>query len=152
MSRAVTGLARGTFGCVRSALTAADNASLTDANIPPAQAFDCRGLDTIFVGVEFTGGASPTATFEALFRDPLAPNGSRWKRLLLGSPDGVTTVTPAAAQTTTALDGTAGFELRVCGQQNVFIRCTAVTGAPTSFDIIVAQGKARPYPDRNAND
>ncbi|HEY1956706.1 MAG TPA: hypothetical protein VGH28_13895 [Polyangiaceae bacterium] len=152
MSRVVAGFARGTFGVARSALTAADSATLTDANIPVAQALDCRGFDTIWVGVEFTAGTSPTATFEALMRDSNAPDGLRWKRMLLGSVDGVTAVASAAALTTGALDGTAAYELRVDGQKNVFIRCTAVTGTPTSFDVLVAQGKARPQRDISAND
>jgi len=150
--RALNGLKMDQTGVARAGVTAADSATLTDANIPPAQAIDCRGLDTIYVGVEFTGGTGPTATFEILYRDPVVgtnttpADGARWKRKLLGAPNGVTTIAAPAAQTTGALDGTALSEQRVDGRSQVFIRCTNVTGSPTSFDILVMPG-ARRYSD-----
>lgn len=144
MSRSVAGITRGAVGVARSALTAADNTSLIDANIPIAQAIDCRGFDTIWVGVEFTTGTSPTATLEVLFRDGAAPDGLRWKRPYLGAQNGVTAIVAPVARTTPALDGTAFVELRVDGHANVFIRCTAVTGAPSFLDILYCEGQARP--------
>lgn len=127
-----------------TAVIAADNSTLTDANIPLAQAMDCSGYDTIFVGVEITGGASPSMTIEALFRDVDAPDGSRWKRLLLGAPPGVT---PGAAanETTAALDGTSFYELRVFGAKSVFLRVTAVANAAgtTAWKILGMPGRTR---------
>jgi hypothetical protein len=128
-----------------AALIAADNATLTDANIAPASALDCSGLDTIFVGVEITGGTSPTMTVEPLFRDEGAADGSRWFRLKTGALDGVT---PAAVanQSTGALASNVDFvELRVFGQK-VFLRISAVANATstTAWKILVMPGKVRP--------
>lgn len=147
MARA-TQLANGQLAVVRSvtALLAADSATLTDANILPADGIDCTKLDTIFVGPEITGGTNPTMTIEALFRDPDAPDGQRWKRLYLGAAPGVT-ATALANETTGALQTGLGFaELRVYGWPLVYLRVTAV-GAPTSttaWKILAFPGQRRP--------
>lgn len=122
---------------------AVDSATLTDVNLPPAEGFDCRGYQTIWVGVEIAGGSSPTATVEVLVRDEDAPDGARWKRLLVGSPDGVTLGAAASAKTP-ALDGTALYELRVEGR-TVFLRVDAVTNAAgtTGLTILAMPGKPR---------
>lgn len=127
-----------------SGVIAADNPTLTDANIPPAQALDCSGYETIWVGVEISGGTSPAAAIEVLVRDADAVDGSRWKKLLVGSPDGVT-LGSAASQKTPALDGTAFYEVRVAGRSNVFLRVDAVTNATntTAMKILAIPGKAR---------
>lgn len=144
-----TKLANGEFAVVRSAASAiaADNVTLTDANIDPAQIVDCTGLDTILVGCEITGGTGPTMTIEALFRDSDTDvaTGSRWKRILLGAAPGVT---PAAlgAETTGALAPyTQLAELRVFGWSRVFLRITAVANATstTAWAIIAAPGRRR---------
>jgi hypothetical protein len=128
---------------VKSGVIAADSATLTDANIPPASAFDCRGYQTIWLGVEIAGGTNPTATIEVLVRDEEAADGARWKRLLVGSPDGVTLGSAASAKTPT-LDGTSLFEVRVEGRQ-VFLRIDAVTnsGSTTGITILAMPGKPR---------
>jgi len=131
------------LAAVRTGVTAADSGTLTDANIDPNAAIDCRGFDTIWVGVEFVAGTGPTATFEVLVRDADAADGKRWKRLFIGSPNGVTTIAAAAGLTTGALDGTALFELRVDGRKSVFIRCTAITGAPSSLTVLAAGAQRR---------
>lgn len=135
------GIARSTSGVI-----AADNATLTDANIPLSGSIGCQGFETIFVGVEITGGTNPTATIEALFRDGEAADGSRWKRRLLGSRDGVAGVaaeTNKAAETTGALDGTSMVEMRVNNHPNVFLRVTAVTnsGSTSAMNILVSPGR-----------
>lgn len=118
-----------------STAIAADSATLTDANIPPAGALDCQGFETVWVRVEITGGSSPTMTLEALFRDDEAPDGSRWVRNRDTS--GVLT-TPALAT------GQAS-EIAVDGWPAVFLRVTAVAnaGSTTGWKILVRPGKRR---------
>lgn len=128
-----------------SGVIAADSATLSDANFPVAQAIGCQGYDTILVGVEIDGGASPTCTVEALFRDGEAADGSRWKRIQLGAPDGVT-ATALAVQTTPALTSNGDMvELRVFGRPLVMLRRTAVTNSATTtaMRILVAPGRKR---------
>jgi hypothetical protein len=123
---------------------AADSSTLTDANIPPASALDCRGFKTVWLGVEIAGGVSPTATLEVLVRDADAADGSRWKKLLVGSAPGVT-LAAAASQKTSALDGTSLVEVRVDGRSAVFFRIDVVTnpGSTTSITILAMGGEPR---------
>lgn len=114
----------------------ADNASLVDTNFPTTLGFDCGGYDTVLVAAEITAGASPTATIEALIRDDDAPDGSRWKRLFLGAPPGVT-LGAAAGQTTSALGPNDVFELRVFGNPSVLFRVTAVTNAGSTNGLVI---------------
>jgi hypothetical protein len=128
-----------------TAVIAADNSTLTDANIPPAQGLDCSGYDTIFVGVEITAGSSPTMTLEALFRDADAADGARWGRYLLGSAPGVTDGSLAAETTGALASNTQWAELRVYGHPLVFLRVTAVanSGSTTSWKILARPGQVR---------
>lgn len=131
-------------------MIAADNTSLTDANIPPSQATDCTGYDTIFVGVEITAGTSPTMTLEALYRDAEAADGSRWKRMLLGARPGVT-LGALATEDTGALDGTSFVELRTYGFKLVFIRIKAVANSTntTAWKILGLPGRTRNFRQLN---
>lgn len=110
---------------------AADSATLNDTNFPPTidattgGAINCRGFETIWLGVDLAGGASPTVTVEMLVRDADASNGSRWKRML---------VTPAT------LDGTGFVEVQVHGRF-VYPRISAVTGNPTAVTMLAFPGK-----------
>lgn len=110
---------------------AADNASLVDANYPVAAAFDARGFESVWVGVEIAGGSSPTATLEMLARDPDAADGSRWKSVGTGD--------------TGALTGAALVEVRTEGRPLIFPRIKAVANATgtTSIKILVMPGKPR---------
>lgn len=135
------GLARTIAGAI-----AADSATLTDANFPTSGALNCYGFDTLFVGVEIDGGASPTGTIEALFRDAEAADGSRWHRRLFGARDGITAVGAPASETTGAIASNASMvELKVHGHPQVFLRVTAVTNSAgtTAMRILVAPGKKR---------
>jgi hypothetical protein len=138
------GLRTGEVTVLRSATAtiAADNATLTDANIPPAQGVGCQGLDTVLVGVEITGGSSPTMTIEALVRDGEAADGARWKRMTAGLAfEGTPTIGD-----TGALDGTAFVELPTFGASLVFFRIKAVAnaGSTTAWKILGMPGRARP--------
>jgi hypothetical protein len=129
-----------------SAAIAADNATLTDANIPPAAALDCSGYETVFVSCDITAGTNPTLTIEPLYRDEDAADGNRWRRLMVGSPDGVT-LGAAAAQSTGALAPQANMvEIRVAGWKKVFFRVSAVANSAgtTAWSILVMPGKRRP--------
>ena len=125
---------------------AADNSTLSDANYAVADALDCAGFDSIFVGVEIDGGSSPTITVEPLFRDGDAADQSRWTRLLVGSPPGVT-LAAAAAQSTGALAALTMVELFVFGRV-VYLRRSAVTnsGSTTASRILVIPGRVREKP------
>lgn len=128
---------------------AADNTTLTDANIAPAGGIDCGGYDTILVAVEIAGGSSPTATLEPLFRDQDAADGNRWKRPLLGAPPGVT-LAAVAAQASTALGPLDVYEFRVFGHPLIFLRVSAVTnsGSTTNLNIMARGGQIRPIAQR----
>lgn len=139
-----TGLRAGAVGVARSASAAiaAESATLSLANYPIAQSLNCLGFDTILVGVEITGGASPTMTIEALVYDPNAASTSLvWKRILTGLDIEGT----AAAEDSGALDGTAFAELPVFGAKDVMLRIKAVTnsGSTTAWKILVMGGRAR---------
>lgn len=120
-----------------SAVTA-DSSTLTDANFPPAAdatnggTIDCRGLATIWIGVEFVGGSSPTIKLDPLIRDADAADGSRWKRLMPGD-------TPALVQPT--LDGTGFVEIR-CDGGFLYPRIDTVSNSPTTIRILARPGAA----------
>jgi len=117
---------------------AADSATLSDANFPlladatTGGTIDCRGLSSLWVSVEFTGGTGPTIDLDPLIRDEDAADGARWKRLMPGT-------TPALYQPT--LDGTGFVEIR-CDGGKVFPRIKAVTGSPTGIVILARPGAA----------
>ncbi len=132
-----------------SGVIAADSTTLTDANIDPDHAINCLGFQTLWLGVEIAGGTNPTATLEVLVRDEDAADGARWKKLLVGAPDGVTLASAASAKTP-ALDGTALYEVRVEGRAKVFLRVDAVANATstTGLKILAMGGKPRLAPSR----
>ena len=129
-----------------TAAIAAENATLDDAHYDPTKGLDCFAYDTIFVGVEITGGSSPTMTVEPLFRDSSdATDGARWFRVKCGVTDGVT-LAAAANLDTGALGTNADFtEIKVFGCRNVFLRVKAVAnaGSTTAWKILVMPGKTR---------
>jgi hypothetical protein len=145
MARA-TSLRRGVVALVRTktAVIAAESTTLTDANFPVAQAVDCNGYETVFVGVEIDGGTNPTVALEVLSRDEEAADGKRWKKLLVGAPSGVTAIAAVASQKTIALDGTGLQEVRVEGAKILF-RIDAVTNAAltTEARVLVMPGRTR---------
>jgi hypothetical protein len=144
--RTTLGLDGSRLTIVRSiaAQIAADNSTLTDTNIPLADALDCRGFESIFVGVEIFGGASPTCALEPLFYDEGAVDGARWWRMLAGSIPGVTLIS-AAVQVTPALVSGQLFELFVHGWRRVYLRRTAVTNdsGTTAMKILAMPGRPR---------
>jgi hypothetical protein len=154
MSRPTGFSTPGTIVVLRSAASVivADSSTLTDANIDPTLAVSCFGLESIFVGVEITGGSSPTMTFEPLFRDVEAADGSRWRRRLLGALPGVTLASASAATTGTLSADLSMVELRVFGAEKVFFRCTAVTNDTntTAWKLLGMPGRyiASPYVQR----
>jgi len=124
---------------------AADNTTLTDANVPPASAVDCWLYDTIFVGVEITAGTSPTMTIEPLFRDSGAADGARWRRLLIGANPGVTLASAAIQSTGALAPDLTMYEIQVFGCRSVFFRISAVANATntTAWSILGFPGRAR---------
>lgn len=151
------GFKPGTFAVPRAKATAiaAENATLSDANFPTSDALNCTGLDSIFVAVEITGGTSPTANFEPLFRDEDAPDGEKWKRFPIGAREGITAIASPAAEATGLLTpGVTVAELRVFGCSMVMLRVTATGGTvntTTGWCVLAAPGRARtPSPNRNA--
>lgn len=140
-----------TFGLVRTvtAVIAADNSSLIDANFPLASAINCSEYDTVFIGVEIDGGTNPTVTIEPLFRDSDAVDGSRWRRIKMGAPLGVTPAS-AAIQTTGALAPGDFVEIRVNGHPAVWFRTTAVANptSTTELRVLMRPGLVRPRPLR----
>jgi hypothetical protein len=129
-----------------SGVIAADNSTLTDANIDPDAAINCAGFETIWAGVEVTGGSSPTVTLEPLFYDPSAADGSRWWRSYVGAASGITAIAAPVAQVTPALGAGQMVELRVDGHPQVYLRRTAVanSGSTTAMRILVRPGKQLP--------
>lgn len=135
-----------------ASVIAADSATLTDTNIDPAIAFDCWGLESLFIGVEITGGTNPTMTVEPLFRYASAADGSRWRRLTLGALPGVT-LTAAGTVTTGAMASDLSMvELRVFGATSVFFRISAVANATstTAWKLLGMPGRyiSSPYLQR----
>lgn len=106
-----------------------DSATLTDTNFPPtADAADggaiaFHNVESILVAVELTGGTTPSATLDLLFRDEDAADGSRWKRV--GSP---LALTPDFQ------------EVHVFGSK-VYPRLSAVTGSPTQVELVIKPGR-----------
>lgn len=138
------------LGIIRTVVgvIAADSSTLTDANFDPTDAnavFGSQGFDSILLGVEIDGGTNPTATIELLFRDAEAPDGSRWKRMLLGAPPGVT-LAALANETSGALASGANLvELRTFGHALIYPRITTVAnpGSTTGMRILARPGRKR---------
>ena len=111
-----------------------DAAPYADAHCPPIPdpttggAIDTTGFATIWLGVEVTGGGGITVTILPLVRDDGAPDGSRWKSLIVNG---------AALQITPPL---AGFvEVRVDGRL-VFPVLASIEGAPTGVTLLAFPG------------
>lgn len=142
-------------GCIRTGETtelraiagaiAADSATLSDANFPIANAINCEGYESIFVGLEIAVPGTATMTIEALFGDPDAATDLKWSRTLLGAEPGVTVGALAGETTGALLSGSQFAELRVFGHRYVFLRVTAVTnaGGTTSSKILGRPGRVR---------
>lgn len=130
MARA-TGISKGVITIAREipGLIAIDSATLTDANIIPSKAINCAGYESLFVGVEIDVPGTALMTIEALFRDPNAADGSRWRRMFVGARGGFTLAAALAAEDTGPLDGTKMVELRVWNHSQVFFRVSAVANA-----------------------
>jgi hypothetical protein len=143
----LTGIQKGIVAVAREIAgpIAIDSATLTDANILPSLAINCSRYDTLFVGVEIDVPGTALMTIEALFRDPFAVDGSRWKRLMLGSTPGVTALATAASEDTGALDGSKMAEIRVYGAKLVYLRVKTVanTVGTTASRILVMPGTVR---------
>jgi hypothetical protein len=98
---------------VRTAVTAADSATINDENFPPADATNCAGWKSVLLHVTFDGGTGPTATIVPLLRA-----GSTWL--------------PATA--TAALAAGTLAQVTVFGRLVAF-RVDAITGSPTSVTV-----------------
>ncbi len=98
---------------VRSAVTAADSATLNDTNFVPGDATNCAGWKSVLLHVTFDAGTNPTATIIPLYRA-----GTTW---LPG------TATAAIAAGTLAQVTTYG--------RLVAFRVSAITGSPTSVTV-----------------
>lgn len=92
-------------------------------------AFDADGFATVWLGVEIASGTNnATATIALLVRDDGAPDGHRWKGLLVNG---------AATEVTPPADGF--IEVRVDGRL-VFPVIRSVTGLPTRILVLAFPG------------
>lgn len=120
----------GVWRSVTGSPVAADSATLTDTNFPATPDTTTGGaipfrMESILVAAEFTGGTSPGAELDVLFRDGDAADGSRWKRA--GS----------------AITLSSQFqEVAVFGSL-VFPRIQNVTGNPTAIMLVIKPGQAQ---------
>lgn len=117
-------------------VTAAD-VSFADADLPPASMTHGKGFQTIWVGVEFDGGTTPTATIEFRFRDPDAADGERWVKMMLGG----------SVQSETISAGEF-YEYRVDGRDLIPV-VTAISGTPDEVRVLgfpgLTQGGERTF-------
>jgi hypothetical protein len=113
---------------------APDPTPWTDVVLPPTPdpakggAIDARGFETVWFDVEFTGGSGNAVSLALVVRDEGAPDGQRWKHLLLGG-----------APQILKLDGTGFVEARVEGRV-VFPCLVAVQGGPSVVTILAIPG------------
>ena len=128
---------------------AADPATLTDALIAPTLAVCCQQYDSVFVTAEIAGGTAPSVTVEPLYYDKEAADGSRWKRIAVGAPVGVT-ATVAAAQSVTLTHNATMAEVQTFGHPAVFFRVSGVANATatTGYTVVAMPGRVRPTFDR----
>lgn len=144
MARVTLGFDQNTFTTIRTGITSADSATLTDANINPALAIKCHAFDSVFVGAECVGGTLTSITIEPLFRDADRADGSRWLRYWQGAQAGITPAGSLAGQSLAGMDGTVMGELQVFGHFLVFFRVSALTlGGATSVNIVAKAGLSR---------
>lgn len=115
----------GVWRTVTGAPVTDDSVTLTDANISPTVssttggAMGFSGLDSLLVAVEFTGGTTPAASLDVLYRDEDAADGSRWKR--------------AGSAIALSVDFQ---EIQVFGAK-CFPRLQDITGNPTGVTLVI---------------
>lgn len=98
---------------VRSAVTAADSATINDTNFVPGDATNCAGWKSVVLHVTFVGGTNPTATIVPLLRAD-----ATWL--------------PQTATAAIAVGVAAA--VNVYGRLHYF-RVSAITGSPTSVSV-----------------
>ncbi len=105
-----------------------------DAALPKAPdpttggAVDATGFATVWFDVEFVGGSGTSVEVALLVRDDGAPDGQRWKQLLLGGVPQVLTLTGA------------GFVQAVVDGRLIFPCLITVQGAPAGVTILAMPG------------
>ncbi len=138
MSTRPVGLSTSQVSAVRmvtGAPVAADPTSWTDAVFPKVPdpilggAMDATGFASVWFDVEFTGGSGNAVGLALLVRDDGAPDGQRWKHLLVGG-----------APQVLALTGAGFVEGQVDGRL-IFPCLMTVQGAPTEVTILAMPGK-----------
>ena len=88
-----------------------DPVALTDASYDPAEALSAQGFETILVGVEVVNGTGQeTVVVEPLFYDVGATDGSRWRRRLVGAPEGTPPLGACVPQQTPPLGAGQDYE------------------------------------------
>jgi hypothetical protein len=100
---------------------AAESATLSDANFPPANALHCAGAKTILVYYDDDSGGAGTITFQPLIRDGV--NG-----LWLPRP-------------TVVVTGRSPAEITVFGANEVFLRVNAVAAPGNNAKVRAAVGE-----------
>ncbi len=100
----------------RSAVTAAESATINDSTFAPGNAVAGQAWRQILVFPRFVAGTAPTVTIEPLYRA-----GSGWVKL---------------AKTSPLAEGQ-GVLMDVFGR-DVFLRVDTITGTPTSVSVYVA--------------
>lgn len=116
---------------------AADSATLTDANISPDLALNCKGFDSIFVRPLITAGTNPSVVLEPLFYDALAADGARWQRIILSPTPGAAPAGVDAVPTTCALGNGQVEEISTYGFAKVFLRIASVINATLTSNLII---------------
>lgn len=122
-----------------------ESATLNDTNFDPTLALNCEGFDTIWLGAEIDGGTNVSIVVEPLVYDSGASDGSRWRRLLVGSPDGIDTVSALAVSTVTLANDGRMTEVRVDGRSKIFFRLvsTANGTGTTAARLLAMPGRTR---------
>jgi hypothetical protein len=119
---------------VTGAPVAPDPTPWIDAALPPVPdpqtggAVDATGYATLWFDVEFTGGSGNSVGLALLVRDDGAPDGQRWKHLLVGGAPQLLTLTGA------------GFVEGIVDGRLVFPCLVSVQGAPTGVTILAMPG------------
>ncbi len=116
---------------------AADSATLTDANIAPAVALNCKGFDSILVRPVITGGVSPSVVIEPLFYDANAADGARWQRVILSPTPGMVPAGTDAIPTTCALGNGQVEEISTHGFAKVYLRVVSVNNPGSTTNLVL---------------
>lgn len=104
---------------LRSAVTTADSATLSDGNFDPTTATACANWFRVAIYPRFTGGTAPTVTIQILVRGNIADGTGYWAVL----PNKTAALTEGV------------IAIIEVGSRDVFFRVDAITGSPTSVDI-----------------